>query len=102
MLDDGLGDDPPPRVVPQTTLANLALVDGHRRLGRTGGDLVRDGQDPVEPVLSSDVHVARDLLIAKRSLAGLHLHETGPGPASALARDRAVRNHRLAGRILEA
>ena len=51
-LDDRLGDDPPPGEVPQAALAELSLVDGHRRLARRRGDLVRDRQDAVEAVLA--------------------------------------------------
>jgi hypothetical protein len=48
-LDDRLGDDPPPREVPEPSLAEFALVNGYRRLVGDGGDLVRDGENPSNP-----------------------------------------------------
>src|SRR5215218_1529201 len=62
VLNDRLGQHPPPREVPQGGPLELAAVDADRRLRRRGGDLVGDGQDAVEPVLSCNVEVGVDLL----------------------------------------
>ncbi len=78
--------------MPQARLSKLPPVDGHRRLGRVRGDLVGDGQDTIETVLTSEVQIAADLIVLQRRHTGLDLDETSPAFLAALANDRAVGN----------
>ena len=102
VLDDRLGQHPPPREVPQRGPLELAAVDADRRLRRRGGDLVGDRQDAVEAVLACDVEVGVDLLGPQRGAGGLDLDQARPHLLPAPAHDRAVRDDGLARRVLEA
>jgi hypothetical protein len=102
VLNDRLGQHPPPREVPQGGPLELAAVDADRRLRRHGGDLVGNRQDAVEPVLSCDVQVGVDLLGPQRGAGGLDLDQARPHLLPAAAHDRPVGDDRLALGVLEA
>ena len=78
LLHDGLGEDLRPREVVQLDLPQLAPVDLGRMLPRDRRDLVGDGDDGVEAVLTRDVEVVLKLLCGQLVAAGLDLDERHP------------------------
>jgi hypothetical protein len=90
VLHDGLGDDAPPRQVPQRDLAQLRAVHVDRRVLGAGGDLVGDRHDGADAVLARDVDVARDLLVGQARVADLDLDQRSPARLAPFDDDRAV------------
>lgn len=100
-LDYRLGDDSPPREVPQACPTQLATVDSDRRGGRVGRDLIGDRQHAVESMLASDVQVAADLVVLEGCSARLDLDEACPTLLAASANDGTIWDHGLTGGVLE-
>lgn len=90
LLHHGLREDLRPSEVMERDLADLAPVDLRGMLARRGRDLVRDGDDRVEALLTSDVEVVLELLGDEWVAAGLHLHQGGPRATSSAHANEAI------------
>jgi hypothetical protein len=90
VLDDGLRDDSPPGEVVERDAPELAAIDVDRGVADRRGDLVRNGEDGVELVVSSDVEISIDLVRAERDRAGLDHDEARPIGLPALRDDDPV------------
>jgi hypothetical protein len=101
MLENGLGDDPPPGQVVNGNPFELLPGDVEGQFTGARGDLVRDRDDAAEAMGARHVDVAAHLVASQGHAPGLHFYERAPTRTASFNHDCPVGDGELAVFVLQ-